>query len=183
MTDNSSDGGADLDAIKQLREALERIPNGTQAVRMMTRLGLWSAAAHRDPGMREAFPRKFSDLGPNELADLSAKTVSEAGRLLELVGILNGLEMQLKLRAKATRAGARSRQRRSWDPEKKAPTKAELDDLAEEDTAVMTVDEHLAMLGLLLASSNAAREAQILYKEAVSREITHRAAQMNARVF
>ena len=180
---SSAEQNEELSSIKQLRQALERIPGGVEAVRLMTRLGLWSADAHKNPRVRTSFPRQFSDLGPNELADLSAATVSEAGRLMELVGVLSGLQMQLKLKEKSARAASRARSRRNWPEDKKSPTKAELDDLAEEDVQVVTVEGQLGILGLLLSSAKAALEAQVLYKESVSREISHRGAQMQARIF
>lgn len=166
-----------------LKGALERVPGGTEAVRLMAKLGLWTNDAHRAPAERKPFPTKFSQLGPNELSDLSARVISEAGRVMELSGILTGLEAQLKIKARAVRAAARSNARRNWPEDSKAPTKTELDDLAEEDPAVVEVDEQLALLGLLLAQVNAVREANSLYKEGVSREITYRAAQLNARMY
>jgi hypothetical protein len=174
---------APLSSITALRTALERLPNGIEAVRLMTRLGLWSADAHRNPGERRQFPSKFSSLGPEELSDLSARIVSDAGRVLELCGLLLGIEAQLKMKGRAARAAARGRIRREWPEEAKAPTKTELDDLAEEDPAVVAVEEQMALLALLLAQAIALREAYQLYKEGVSREITYRGAQMQARVF
>jgi hypothetical protein len=177
-----ADTDAPLSSIAALRNALERLPNGTEAVRLMTRLGLWSAEAHRSPGERKSFPARFSNLQPDDLSDLSARIIADAGRVLELCGLLNGIEAQLKMRAKAARAAARSRARREWSADVKAPTRAELDDLAEEDPAVVAVDEQIALLALLLAQATAVREANQMYKEGVSREITYRGAQMSARL-
>jgi hypothetical protein len=172
-----------LGSLESLRAALERIPNGTDAARLMAKLGLWSSDAHRRPGQRASFPTAFSSLGPDELSDLSARVVSDAGRVLELCGLLNGLEAQLKVKARSARAAARARARRDWPADQKAPTKSEIDDLAEEDPAVVAVDEQLGLLQLISAQASAVREANQLYKEGVSREITYRAAQLQARVF
>jgi hypothetical protein len=149
----------------------------------MARLGLWTSEAHRAAQSRPAFPREFSSLTPEQLSDLSARTISDAGRVIELNGLLLGLEAQLKVRVRAARASARARARREWPEESKAPTKTELDDLAEEDSAVTAYEEQLALLAQLRAQTEAVREANQLYKEGVSREITYRAAQLNARVF
>lgn len=173
----------DIASITALRQALERIPEGADAVRLFAKLGLWTSESHRAPGERKAFPSEFSKLGPNELSDLSARVISEAGRVVELVGLLNGLQARLELRMRAARAAARSKARRAWPEDQKAPTKAELDDTAEEDPTVIELGEQLGLLQLLLAQAGAVREASQLYKEAVSREITYRAAQLQARMY
>lgn len=172
-----------LGDIGSLREALKRLPDGVEAVKMMDRLGIFSTAAHRNPGTRQPFPKQFHEHSPDQLSDLSAQVISDAGRIFELVGILNGLEAKLKIKSRALRARARAKARRDWSGDRKAPTKAELDDLAEEDPSVIEVDEQMALLALLLASANAAKESSILYKEGVSREITYRGAQLNARMY
>ena len=174
---------ANLSPLDSLKAALERIPNGTDAVRLMARLGLWTSEAHRSAQVRPAFPREFSSLDAQQLSDLSARVISDAGRVIELNGLLLGLEAQLKVRVRAARAAASARSRREWPAEAKAPTKTELDDLAEEDSAVTAFEEQLALLAQLRAQTEAVREANQLYKEGVSREITYRAAQLQARVF
>jgi hypothetical protein len=171
-----------LDELGTLRAALSRLPGGAEAVRLMARLGLWTTSAHAKPGERQPFPSRFSTLGPDELSDLSARVTSDAGRVIELVGILAGIDAQLRIRAKASRAGARSRARRNWPADTKAPTRGELDDMAEEDPAVVEVDEHIALVTMLLASAKATAEANMLFKESISREITYRTTQMQARL-
>lgn len=170
-------------SIQALRQALERIPDGADAVRLFAKLGLWTSESHRTPAERKAFPTEFSKLGPSELSDLSARVVSDAGRVVELTGLLNGLEARLELRLRAARASARSKARRAHPADQKPPTKGELDDLAEEDPAVIELCEQLGILQLMLAQASAVREASQIYKEAVSREITYRSAQMQARLY
>lgn len=150
---------------------------------MFARLGLWSSDAHRNPPTRERFPQEFSKLGPQELSDLSARVVSDAGRVAELVGLLAGLEVRLKIRSRAARAAARSRLRREWPEDTKAPTKAELDDLSEEDPAVIELEEQLGLLQLMIAQASAVKEANQMFRESVSREIAYRSAQMQARLY
>ena len=172
-----------LSSVTALRQALERIPDGEGAVRMFARLGLWTSEAHRATDARKMFPQKFSDLGPQELSDLSARVVSDAGRVAELVGLLVGLEAKLKMRSRAARATSRSKVRREWPEGEKTPAKNELDDRAEEDPTVIELEEQLGLLTLLLSQAQAIREANQLYKEAVSREISYRSAQMQARLY
>lgn len=150
---------------------------------MFARLGLWTSDAHKGADVRDRFPQQFSNLGPAELSDLSAKVVSDAGRVAELVGLLNGLETRLKMRSRAARAAARSKVRREWPEGEKSPTKTELDDRSEEDPAVVELDEQISLLQLLLAQAQAVKEANQMYKEAVSREITYRSAQMQSRMY
>lgn len=173
---------SDLDGLKSLRTTLARMPGGTEAVRLMARLGLWTTTLHDQPGERKAFPQRFSTLGPGELSDLAARVASDAGRVLELVGILTGLDAQLRIKSKSARATARSRIRRNWPEGTKAPTRGELDDLAEEDTDVRDVDRQQALLAMLLAQAKAVAEANTLYKESVSREITMRTSMMHSRI-
>ena len=109
--------------------------------------------------------------------------MSDAGRVAELVGLLVGLEATTKMRSRAARASARSKVRREWSKDDKAPTKTELDDRAEEDPVVIGLDEQLGVVQQLLAQASAVREADQLYKEAVSREISYRSAQMQARLY
>ena len=172
-----------IGSVTALRQALERIPEGAEVVRMFAKLGLWTSEAHRGASERKMFPTEFSKLGAPELSDLSARVVSEAGRVAELVGLLSGLEARVKLRSKSARASSRSRSRRDWPEEQKAPTRSELDDLSEEDPAVVELEEQLGLLQLLSAQAQAVREANMMYKDAVSREITYRAAQMQARIY
>jgi hypothetical protein len=174
---------ANLSSLDSLRATLERIPNGTDSVRLMAKLGLWSSDAHRGAQARPSFPKEFSSLSAQQLSDLSARVISDAGRVIELTGLLLGLEMQLKVRLRSARAAARARNRREWPEGAKAPTKTELDDLAEEDPIVLSLEEQLALLTQLRAQADAVKEANQLYKEGVSREITYRAAQLQARVF
>ena len=64
-----------LSSVTALREALERLPEGTEIVRMFAKLGLWSSELHRAAGERKAFPSEFSKLGAPELSDLTAGVV------------------------------------------------------------------------------------------------------------
>lgn len=149
----------------------------------MTRLGLWSTEAHKNPQTPKTFPRAFSQLSAEQLSDLNARIISEAGRIMELVGLLGGLEAQLKIKVKAVRASARSRIRKGWDVDLKAPTKSEIDDLAEDDPSVIEIEEQMGLLQLLMSQSHATRDAHQMYREGVSREITYRGAQMQSRMY
>ena len=172
-----------LSSVTALREALERLPEGTEIVRMFAKLGLWSSELHRAAGDRKAFPSEFSKLGAPELSDLTARVVSDAGRVVELVGLLNGLDARMKIRLRASRAASRSKQRRDWPADQKSPTKQELDDLADEDPTVVALEEQSGLLLLLLAQSSAVRDANQLYREALSREVSYRSAQLQARIY
>jgi hypothetical protein len=172
-----------MSSVSALRQALERIPEGADVVRMFAKLGLWTAEAHKAVTARKAFPSEFSKLGPEELSDLSARVASDGGRIMELVGLLSGLEVRLSLRLKAARATARSKARRALPEDQKAPTKSELDDQAEEDPTVIELVEQMGLLQMMLAQATAMKDASQLYKEAVSREITYRGDQMKSRMY
>jgi hypothetical protein len=172
-----------MSSVSALRQALERIPEGADVVRMFAKLGLWTSEAHKVVTARKAFPSEFSKLGPEELSDLSARVASDGGRIMELVGLLSGLEVRLSLRLKAARATARSKARRALPEDHKAPTKSELDDQAEEDPTVIELVEQMGLLQMMLAQATAMKDASQLYKEAVSREITYRGDQMKSRMY
>ena len=150
---------------------------------MFAKLGLWSSELHRAAGERKAFPSEFSKLGAPELSDLTARVVSDAGRVVELVGLLNGLDARMKIRLRAARAASRSKQRRDWPADQKSPTKQELDDLADEDPSVVALEEQSGLLLLLLAQSSAVRDANQMYRESLSREVSYRSAQLQARMY
>jgi hypothetical protein len=180
-----------LDAIHNLNDALSRVPGGAEVWRMLTRLQMWTP---RSKAERQQLPQKFSALPNTELSDLSSRIIAELGLLVELCGLLTAVEQGLKLRARQARSAARVTARRTHrdtatadnaDGKKtrsKELTVKELDDLAESDPAVIEVDEQLVLIAILRAQADACKEANTLYKEGVSREITFRAAQMQARI-
>jgi hypothetical protein len=170
-----------LDRITSLPRALDRVPQGSAAYELAKRLGL-AAPSHARPHERPAFPRSVSDLSNDQLSDLHALWVSEAGRIHELVGGLNGQKQLLELQCKVARASTRSRLRREWPEGTKAPTATELNDRAEEDEAVIDLGEKLAYVELLLAHSKGALDATTKYLDGLNREIVLRTAQMKARL-
>lgn len=175
---------ASLADVRSLTQALARVPGGTEAARAITALGLWSSETHRSAPARLKFPRSFADLSPSQLSDLAARVAVEASRLIELVGLLKGLQAQLKVEDARARAAARVRARRAAaDTTRKPPSVAELTDLTEEDAAVRDSAEALALVAMLLAAAEAAKEATFVMKESVSREISYRCAQLDARVY
>lgn len=167
--------------VKTLQQALERTPNGVDAVALATKLGIWTAESHKATPQRKAFPSNVAALGPNELSDLMAYWTSEFGRINELAGVLVGQRELLKLKGKAARAAARSRLRREKSNEKLSSTA--LNDAAEEDAAVLEADERLQVVEVLLAQIQAAKEATQQYIASASREISYRDAQMKARMY
>ena len=179
----------DLKGLMSFGQAMERLPQGRAAVDLARKMGLWTTISHREVAERKRFPSKLSDMGPNELSDEHAHWAADFGRLVELAGALNAQMQYLKLTSKRARAAARSRVRRErleapeGQPAPKQPTVAELNDLAEEDPAVMDVDAQIAMVEMLLAHVNATREATTQYLASLSREISFRDAQMKARLY
>lgn len=170
-----------LAELRSTRDSLARIPSGEELIRLASRLGLWTEASHNSPPGRKPFPTRFSDLGPDELSDLYASWISDAGRLSELCSGLSGHRDRLSLQLKAERARARSRARRA-NPEVKV-TSGQLDDEASSDLAVQDLESSLELVTILLASAEGAKEATNVYLAGISREITYRTEQMKARVY
>lgn len=179
----------DISNVRNLTAALERTPNGVDAVALATKMGIWTAEAHNNVIARPAYPRNVAELDADSLSNLLSNWTSEFGRIAELLGALNGQLAQLKIRAKGSRAAARSRIRKSYlgdiDAGKnvKLPTSTALNDEAEEDPAVIDIDERLALVELLLAHTSAAKESTGQYLASISREIAYRDAQMKARIY
>ena len=182
-----------LNDIRSLTEALARIPNGKEAAALAERLHVWTSPVHREHAPLASFVLTFSNLTPEGLSDLNARTVAEASRAFELVGLLSGLESHLKMTAKSTRGRSRARLLReaaapkaSTDGEApkaekvKAPTGTELADLVEEDPIVIEIDHLLSYIQIILSAAGAYKEALLMQKEAISREITYRCALINA---
>ena len=178
-----------LSGVRTLPQVLARTPNGTDAVELAKRLGLWTGAAHEEIRPRRRFPANLADLTPPQLSNEVAHWTADFGRLTELVGALGGQRNQLRIRAKAVRAEARSKIRRRYadaaaaDKAAKMPTASAVTDEAEEDPAVIDVEERLSVVELLLEQTQAAKEATAQFLATLSREISFRGDQMRGRIY
>lgn len=170
-----------LSGIRTLDHALARMKNGTAAVALATKLGLWTASAHQKTMVRAEFPQQLSDLTPTQLSDLYARWTAEFGRIAELCGAVSGQEQLLKIQMKSAQAAARARARRA-NPDQKL-TQGALGDLADEDSAVIDLVEQQGLLAVLAAQAQAAKDVTLQYLNTISREISFRDAQMKARVY
>ncbi len=166
-------------------QLLAKTPNGTDAVALARRLGLWTTSAHDTPGERPVFPRHLATLSPPEISDEMAKWTAEFGRITELLGALTGQREQLKIRAKAVRAEVRSNIRKTYraSDDGKVPTATVIADEAEEHPSVVDVEEKLALVELLIAHTQAAKEATTQFITTLSREITLRDAQIRGKLY
>lgn len=190
-----------LEMIRNLPEALERTPEGRRMMQLADRLGLWTNGVHMVRQETVPFVRDFPE-SPAELSKLYATWSSEAGRVIELVGLLTGQKERLQLQAKAARSRARARLRReaiaaaeravadSGDDgltrtkaaALKLPTSTQINDEAEEAPEVIEIEEAMSFIYMLLASAAAYKEAVLLYLNTISREMSYRQAQLHARV-
>lgn len=170
-----------LGSIRSVRDSVARLPSGAELVQLAGRLGLWTDAAHNSPQPRKVFPGQFSTLGPDELSDLYAAWVSDAGRLAELCSMLSGHRDRISLQLKAERARARARVRQV-NPDTKY-TGAAIDDVIAADQTVRDLEQAFELVTVLLAAADGAKEATSVYLTGISREITYRTEQMRARVY
>lgn len=183
-----------IQGLRSLDAVLERLPQGASARTLARQLGLWSTEAHRSAssGRTQIFPTRLSDMTEGQLSDTYAYWLSEVFRSTELVGLLEGQNLLLDLESRSVRARARSRARTALRSESaksagegravKEPTAAAVADAVEEDANVMTVDSAIGMLGVVLASAKAYKEACLAGTAGLSREISLRQAQMNAKL-
>lgn len=170
-----------LGALQSTADSLSRLPSGDELTKLASRLGLWTEDSHRKPPVRRPFPGSFSQLGPDQLSDLYAAWISDAGRLSELCSVLSGHRDRLTIQLKSERSRSRSRARRA-NPEVKM-TSAQLDDEAADDVTVRDLETSFELVIMLLAAAEGAKEATGVYLAGISREITYRTEQMRARVY
>lgn len=176
-----------LSDLKSVRQVLERTPAGAQVADLAERLGLMTEHVHKIPAVRRAFQVTISRLGAPQLSDEQSYWSSEFGRIVELIGVLQGQEKLITLRAKSARAQARARVRRTWEEtdeqQRRARlTDAEVADAAEEDPVVQDLDLQAGTIAVLLSSALAAKESTQMYLQSLSREISFRCSQMDARL-
>jgi hypothetical protein len=172
-----------LNGLKSLTQALARTRNGLAAVELATKLGLWSAEAHRDPSVRPSYTRDLSQLTHTQLSDLYGQWTGEFGRITELCGAIAGQEALLRIQIKSAQASARSRIRRAHPADAKPLPAQTLADMADEEPTVVDLLEQNGLLSVLSAHAGAAKEATAQYIASLSREIAFRDAQMKARIY
>lgn len=174
----------DLAGLATVAQILSRTPTGTDVLGIAQRIGLVSPGINSQVS-RPEFQRNIKDLTPAGLSDLQGLWTHEFGRICDLHGLLSGQRDYLNLKLKAERARARGRIRRDLAAreDKAKVTAGELNDLAEEDATVTELNEQLAVVELLMASTAAAKEATDRYLQSISREITFRCTQMEARIY
>jgi hypothetical protein len=181
--ENMTTEDLNLSGIKNLAAALARTKNGTAAVDLVNRLGLWTQSAHERKNVRVEFPSKISEFTPSQLSDLYSTWTAEFGRVLELCGIVSGQEALLRIQLKAAQASTRARLRRNVAPEAKQPATGTLNDMVDEDPSVLDLIEQHSLIVVLGSHLSATKEATSQYLASISREISFRDSQMKARVY
>jgi hypothetical protein len=170
-----------LSDVKSLSQVLERTPNGADVAKLADRLGLLSKQEGESD--RSAFKHKVSELSPPQLSDEQGYWAGEFGRIVELIGLLQGQEKYLALKSKEARARERSRLRREAEDASVKKTAGQINDETEDAVSVRDVDEASIALVVLLSSATAAKEAVSMYLTTLSREISFRCSQMDARIY
>ena len=170
-----------LGTIRSVRDSVARLPSGTELLQLASRLGLWTEETHSSPPARTPFPGQFSSLGADQLSDLYAAWISDAGRLAELCSVLAGHRDRLTLQLKAERARARARVRAA-QPDAKH-TAVSLDDAVASDQTIRDLEAAFELVTMLLSAAEGAKEATGVYLTGISREITYRTEQMRSRMY
>lgn len=194
-------GTMNLGDLKNLSAVLARTPNGAEVSALAERLGLLTAGSLGRVRERRRFIVNVSELDAAALSNEQAYWAGEFGRIVELVGLLQGQEKYLALRAKQVRSQARGRVRRlnenveveeggdETTATKKSGAKVvkmtatQVNDLAENDPAVMDVENQSSLVVVLAASALAAKEATAMYLSTLSREISFRCSQMDNKLW
>lgn len=185
----------DLNGISNLTGLLRRLPLGEETRALLQRIAAWNTRGHEDAVARvKRFDAKFSELTDDQLSDEFAHWTSELMRLHELCGLFDGQRKLLELQSKRARAAARSTIRATHEArmsEEAAKEKgeklskltaAEVNDRAEDDPEVTKADGDLVMIDVVVAGVHAYRESCATAVQGLSREISFRQAQFNARV-
>ena len=177
-----------LDGLRNLTQVLSRLPQGSAALALMQRLGLWSQRLHENASSPTGSLSNISTWSDEQLSDKYGALLSELHRTTELVGLLEGQKQLLTLSGKSARASARSRLRRAHealmvdDLKLKALSVGALGDEAEAAEAVQEVDLLVGTLGVVMESAKAYKEACTTTTAGLSREISFRQAQLSARM-
>jgi hypothetical protein len=186
-----------LSEVQSLADVLKRTPSGAEIYRLARSLGL---LAPQPAVTAHPYHRDVAGLTPEQLSNEQGYWAGEYGRTCELLGLLNGQERYLSIRAKEVRARERSRLRRDEDQAikdaaatagveqatgKKAPKKTatQLNDEVEESIPVRDIEDQGILIAVLQSSTTASKEAISMYLTTISREISFRVAQMDARIY
>lgn len=164
--------------MQALEEFFNAFPSSRQALDQAKKLGIWTSSGHSAIPEKRDWPRQFSALSDDALSDANSLWSHEAARVTELVGFLESQKLSAVLKHKTAKAAARMRVRSSLDK----GTAAEIDDRASSDPGLLTADESLIKVEVLLTQAKAYKEAAILVLSSISREISFRQAQYNAKI-
>lgn len=154
-----------------LDELASHDPDAAAVVALARRLGLVTATGQ--PVTRRPLRGDIAGADDRILSAEHLYWVGELGRLSEIMGSLNAQIELASTAVKAARARARVNARAAVTGTK-APSQATLDDLADVDDAVVSIDRRLVTLKALAAQAAAAKEATSGYVQGLSREITLR---------
>ena len=172
-----------LGSVSEIVSVISKSENGSQALTMASKLGLWSIESHRGHLPRASYPSEISSMTHSQISDLYSRWTSEFGRITELHGAISGQETILKIKIKSAQAKARSRIRSNQPPDAKPHSAAVLSDLADEEPEVIELIEQSSLLVLLAAHVGASKEATAQYLASISREISFRDVQMKAKLY
>lgn len=173
-----------IGGLKTLQDLVERTPSGKAAVSLAARLGLWTTRAHSGAIERPMFTSDLSTLTHDRLSRELGYWTSELGRILELNGFLVGQENALKIETRAAQARARARIRRDRETQDLKPLSvSDLKDSADDDPTVVDLLERGAVLAIVMASTQAAKDATVQYIASVSREIAFRDSQIRGKMY
>ena len=175
--------GADLRDVTTLPKLLARTPSGEAVAQLAERLGLLTENSLCASSARRPFVNDISTLVPARLSAEQSHWAGEFGRIVELIGLLQSQEKFLALRIKGAKASARSRVRRDAETTERKVTAGQVTDEADEDPNVREVEEQSMLVAEMLAVAMASKEATTLYLSVISREISFRCAQMDAKIY
>lgn len=174
-----------LENFASLKDLLSSMPSGESAARLASTMGIWTPKVHKSVADRSAapsYPSSFSGLSDAQLSDTNAYWLSELARSIELVGMLEGQLVMVKLKCRSARAASRVSARESFTENKVKATAQQVDDVAEASEGVLSADGLLVVLETVLASAKAYKEACSVVSSGVSREISFRQALLSAKV-
>ncbi len=170
-----------MNDLQNVEQVLARTPTGSEIYGLAKRLGLIGDG--KTTVERRKFNPNLSKMGPPALSDEQGWWTSEFGRIAELHGLLTGQQKVLSLDSKKTRAAARSRLRKKAVEAEVKMTATELNDLAEDDPAVRDSDERAVIVEMLITVTSTAKEVTERFLNTISREISFRGSQMQARIY
>lgn len=172
----------DLTGLTNIDDVLARTPNGPAMRKLLRNLGVWLQDAPSESRSRN---RAVGNMSPDQVLNEFGYWQSEASRFLEVIGVLEGEEEELKLRYERIRSQQAAMVLREWAEDtdgKKNLTQKQTFALVDDKPEVQEAQDRLLLVRKLLKTLERVHEAHADYCAMLSRKISMEQALANQRL-